>query len=321
MPSIVTITFNPCIDKSVSVPLLVPDKKLHCTVDQLQPGGGGINVARVIKRLGLPVTAIYPTGGSSGTLLHNLLAKEAVTAITIPTDHPVRENIILTETATHKQYRLGMPGEALASQQWDACIQALDKAEEVSFIVISGSISENAPNNLFRQIADITNKKGAKLIVDAAGETLQRAVTVGAWLIKPNLSELAELVGKKLTNECEIQKAAQELITDGHCKIVVVSMDARGAMLVTAGHCYRAIPPIMKPQSSVGAGDSMVAGLVYSLCIGETLQDTLKMGVACGSAAIMNKGTSLCYLDDVNKIYNEIKVFPLAMFAEKSKKP
>jgi 6-phosphofructokinase 2 len=82
MPSIVTITFSPCIDKSVSVPLLVPDKKLHCTIDQLQPGGGGINVARVIQRLGLPVTAIYPAGGSSGALLHSLLAKEAVTAIT-----------------------------------------------------------------------------------------------------------------------------------------------------------------------------------------------------------------------------------------------
>jgi 6-phosphofructokinase 2 len=315
MPSIVTITFNPCIDKSVSVPLLVPDKKLHCTVDQLQPGGGGINVARVIQRLGLPVTAIYPAGGSSGALLSNLLAKEAVATITIATSCPVRENIILTETATHKQYRLGMPGEALTIQEWNACMQALNEAEELSFIVVSGSIPENAPRDLFRQIATIARQKQAKLIVDAAGETLQMAVGVGAYLIKPNLAELSELTGKKLTNEYEIQKAAQELVTAGHCNIVVVSMDARGAMLVTADKCYRAIPPIMKPKSSVGAGDSMVAGIVYSLSLSKTLPETLQMGVACGSAAIMNTGTSLCHPDDVNKLYNEIKIFLLTMVA------
>jgi 6-phosphofructokinase 2 len=209
-----------------------------------------------------------------------------------------------------------MPGQALTVQEWNDCMQALNEAKEVSFVVVSGSIPENAPRDLFGQIASIARQKQAKLVVDAAGETLQMAVKEGAYLIKPNLSELSELTGKKLTNEYEIQKAAQELIIAGHCNMVVISMDARGAMLVTADECYRAIPPIMKPKSSVGAGDSMVAGIVYSLSLGKTLPDTLQMGVACGSAAIMNRGTSLCYPDDVNKIYTEIKVFPLPKAAE-----
>lgn len=311
MPSIITITFNPCIDKSVSVPALIPDKKLHCAVHQLEPGGGGINVARVIKRLGIPVTAIYPAGGSTGELLGHLLEKEAVTSFKIAATHPTRENIILTETATHKQYRLGMPGELLSVEEWQACLQAISQSEDVSMIVVSGNIPDNAPRDLFRQIAFIAREKQAKLVVDTAGESLLMAIRVGAYLFKPNLSELAELVGKKELNEFQIKEEAQRLITSGHCKIVVVSMDARGAMLITADECYRAIPPIIKPKSSVGAGDSMVGGLVYSLSLDKPLQEALQMGVACGTAAIMNPGTSLCKPEDVERIYNEIQVFPL----------
>ena len=311
MSSIITITFSPCIDKSISVPALVPDKKLHCPVDQLEPGGGGINVARVIKRLGLPVTAIYPVGGSTGELLDRLLEKEAVTTVKIATTHPTRENIMLTETATHKQYRLGMPGEALSVEEWHACLQAISQAEDISFIVVSGSIPENAPRDLFRQLATIAMQKQAMLVVDAAGESLQMAVRVGAYLIKPNLSELAELTGKKELNESQVRKEAHQLIAGGHCSVVVVSMDARGAMLVTADECYRAIPPIIKPKSSVGAGDSMVGGIVYSLSQGKSMQEALQMGVACGTAAIMNPGTNLCKPEDIRTIYNEIQIFPL----------
>lgn len=311
MSSIITITFNPCIDKSISVPALVPDKKLRCSVERLEPGGGGINVARVIKRLGLPVTAIYPSGGSTGALLDSLLEKEAVSTVTIAITHATRENIMLTETATHKQYRLGMPGEALNVEEWHACLQAINQAEDISFIVVSGNIPDNAPRDLFRQIATIARQKQAKLVVDAAGESLLAAVRVGVYLIKPNLSELAELAGKKELNEFQVREEAHQLIAGGHCRVVVVSMDARGAMLITDDECYRAIPPSITPKSSVGAGDSMVGGMVYSLSLGKSMQEALQMGVACGTAAIMNPGTSLCKPEDIRTIYNQVQVFSL----------
>lgn len=311
MPAIITVTFSPCIDKSVSVPALVPNKKLHCAIDHLEPGGGGINVARVVKRLGIFATAIYPAGGSTGELLDHLLEKELVSTLKIATTHSTRENIMLTETATHKQYRLGMPSEMLSVEEWHACMQAISQVEDVSFMVISGSIPENAPHDLFRQIASIAREKQAKLVVDTAGKSLLMAIRVGAYMIKPNLSELAELAGKKELEEGQVRKEASQLIAGGHCSVVVVSMDARGALLITADECYRAIPPIIKPKSSVGAGDSMVGGLVYSLSLGKSLQEALQMGVACGTAAIMNPGTSLCKPEDVERIYPEIQIFPL----------
>lgn len=311
MATIITFTPNPCIDKSVSVPALLPDKKLHCAIEQLEPGGGGINVARVIKRLGLPVTAIYPAGGSTGLLLGQLLENEGVNSLKITATRPTRENIILTETGTHKQYRLGMPGEPLTMQEWHHCIQALNEAEDIRYIVVSGSLPDNAPRDLFRQIANIAHEKQAKLVVDSSGESLQMAIRVGVYLVKPNLSELADLAGVKELNEHQVREEAQNLIAAGHCQVVVVSMDARGAILVSEDACFRAIPPVIKPKSSVGAGDSMVGGLVYSLSQGQSLQEALHMGVACGTAAIMNPGTALCRPEEVGLIYKETQVFPL----------
>lgn len=290
---------------------MLPDKKLYCTVRQLDPGGGGINVARVITRLGQSVTAIYPSGGTAGHLLNQLLAKEKVDACAIPVGQATRENISLTEEATQKQYRFVMPGEPLNTNEWEACMTTLNQLQHVQYIVVSGSVPDHAPKHLLWQLAGIARLKKARLVVDTSGDTLRKAVQAGAWLIKPNLAELAALAGKKELNEFQAMEEARKLIMEGQCSIVVVSMDARGALLVTSTACYRAIPPVVKPKSSVGAGDSMVAGLVHSLSIDRSLEEALQMGVACGTAAIIKEGTSLCEEEDVYRILNHIRTFPV----------
>lgn len=309
--AIYTFTPNPCIDKSLSVPVLLPDKKLHCTIDRVQPGGGGINVARVIKRLGLPVTALLPAGGPAGHLLQGLLNTEAVDLMVIPTEHATRENIIVTETATQRQYRLGMPGEPLTDEEWHQCIDVLAHADNLSYLVVSGSLPERTPPDLFLRIVAIARSHNIKLVVDSAGASLRAALEAGVYLVKPNLSELATLCGKQALNEYQAVEAAKQLVDSKQAMVVVVSMDARGAILVSANECYRAIPPVIKPRSSVGAGDSMVGGLVFCLSKGGTLREALRLGVACGTAAIMNPGTTLCLPTDVDAIRQEVQVFPL----------
>ena len=311
MSSIYTFTPNPCIDKSVSVPVLQPEKKLHCTVDLLQPGGGGINVARVIKRLGLQPVALFPAGGSTGELLAQLLKEEGISTELVVTARPTRENIILTETATHKQYRLGMPGEPLSEKEWQQCLEAIDRTEALQYLVVSGSFPGDDPMDLFNRFAGIAAKKEVRLVVDTSGQSLQAALRAGVFMVKPNLGELASFCGKKELNEYQVVEEARALVQKGYCEIVVVSMDARGAVLVSANGSFRAVPPVIKPKSNVGAGDSMVAGLVYSLFEGYSLEDTLKMGVACGTAAIMNPGTSLCKVEDAGVIFNETQLIEL----------
>lgn len=311
MSKIYTFTPNPCIDKSVSVPVLLPEKKLHCAIDRQQPGGGGINVARVIKRLGEEVTALFPAGGDTGRLLQRLLREEAVETAAIPAAHATRENITLLETATQRQYRLGMPGEPLTAQEWRQCLEAIARFADMRYLVVSGSLPEDAPTDIFRQITSIVRQKQAKLIVDSAGASLRAALETGVYLVKPNLSELAFLCGKKELNEHEAVKAAGKLVEEGQAAVVVVSMDARGAILVSPTGTYRAVPPVIKPKSSVGAGDSMVGGLVHSLNLGLDLPHALRVGVACGTAAIMNPGTTLCNPQDVATIQHQVQLFPL----------
>lgn len=303
MPSIVTITFSPCIDKSTSVPSLLPEKKLKCSAPKLEPGGGGINVARAIKKLGGEATAVFPSGGYTGKYFNHLLEKENIPCIIIEVANETRENIIVLDASTNNQYRFGMPGTALNENEWKHCIKAVEETENTEFIVASGSLPPGVPLNIYALLAKIAKNKKAKFIVDTSGEALKQAVDEGVYLLKPNLGELSSLAGKKEIRSDEIKDAATEIIAKGKCEVIVVSMGAAGAMLVTQEFSEIITPPPVKRQSTVGAGDSMVAGIIFYLSRGKSLVQAVQYGVACGTAATMNPGTELCKKEDADKLY------------------
>jgi 6-phosphofructokinase 2 len=178
---------------------------------------------------------------------------------------------------------------------------------EVQYIVVSGSLPSGVPVNIFAQIAAISKKKNAKCIVDTNGEALQLAVAEGVYLIKPNLGELSALAGIDELKPEMIAVAARDVIAKGQCEFVMVSMGPAGAMLVTKNEAATIATPAVKRRSTVGAGDSMVAGIVYSLSKGNTILQSAQYGVACGTAATMNPGTELCRAEDVEKLFALIK--------------
>ena len=311
MSSIITITFSPCIDKSTSVSSLIPEKKLKCTLPKLEPGGGGINVARAIKKLGGLATAIYPAGGYTGKYFNKLLADENVPTIIIETQNETRENIIILEETTNQQYRFGMPATELKQPEWELILKTVNEIKDVDFIVASGSLAAGVPVDIFARIAGMAKNKKAKFIVDTSGEALKYAANEGVYLLKPNLAELSSLVNKDYLQQAEIGNAAKQIIKNGNCEVVVVSMGAAGAMLVAKDITKKYLPPPVKRKSTVGAGDSMVAGIVLSLSKGKSLDESVQYAVACGTAATMNAGTELCRLQDVEKLYK-------AMVADKN---
>jgi 6-phosphofructokinase 2 len=308
MPSIVTVTFNPANDKSTTVPCLYPERKMKCTAPVFEPGGGGINVARAIKKLGGQATAIYLAGGYSGKFLTQLLEKDEIPSIIIETKQHTRENMIVLDTSTNLQYRFGMPGPEIYENEWQQVLAEIEKINDAEFIVASGSLPEGIPTNIFGMIADIAKKKKAKFIVDTSGESLKDAVNKGVFLLKPNLGELGYLAGKEDLKANEIVDAAKDLINKDRCEVVVVSMGASGAILITKNEIHQIIPPPVKRKSTVGAGDSMVAGIVLSLFQKRDLPEAVKFGVACGTAATMNSGTQLCDKDMVEKIFREVSL-------------
>ena len=150
MPSFITITFNPAIDKSTSVAALIPEKKLKCAEPVYEPGGGGINVARAIKKLGGEATAVYLAGGYTGKAFTELLTNESVATIVIETAESTRENLIVAETASNQQYRFGMPGPHIQEHEWKECLAAIEKINDVEYIVASGSLPKGVPQIFFQ---------------------------------------------------------------------------------------------------------------------------------------------------------------------------
>jgi 6-phosphofructokinase 2 len=299
---IVTLTLNPALDKSTEMEKLVPEKKMRCAPLKIEAGGGGINVSKAIQELGGQSLAIFPSGGRNGSVLEEILGKEQVEFRTIPVAGETRENFVATETSTNKQYRYVMPGCSLERKDLDAVIKILD-GQPVSFLIVSGSLPPGVPPDFLGELAGWCQSKGAKYIVDTSGEPLKRALERGVYLLKPNLSELCSLVGKDFLQLSEIDDAAREVLLRSRSEAVVVSMGPSGAMLVTRDLRKRFSAPEVKKLSTVGAGDSMVAGIAWSLASGKSIEDAVRFGIACGTAATMNKGTQLFNRQDVNRLY------------------
>ena len=304
MKHVVTLTLNPALDKSTSVPRLLPDHKLACATPVVAPGGGGINVARGLRRLGLAARAVFPAGGPPGDQLCELLLRENVVPQPVPIAAWTRENLTVVDASTHQQYRFGMPGAALSPAEQAALLATLAALRPVpGVLVASGSLPPGLAPAFVGKVAHWARKAGTRLVVDTSGEALQSAVEEGAYLLKPNLGELSQLVGGAALDSESAAEAAQALIARSRCDIVVVSLGAAGACLVTRDVVEHIAAPAVKKLSTVGAGDSLVAGLVFALCQGRPVREAVRLGVACGTAATMNPGTELFYQPDAERLF------------------
>jgi 6-phosphofructokinase 2 len=304
MAHIVTLTLNPTVDKSTTADHIVPDQKLRCAAPKFEPGGGGINVSRALRRLGADSVAVFPAGGPTGQLLQELLAQEQVQQLAVETASRTRENFIVVDASTSQQYRFGMPGTPLAADEQQQVLAALQNLPEVpDFLVISGSLPPNVAPDFLVTIVRAAKARGVKVVLDTSGPALQQTLQEGVYLIKPNVGELSKMAGVEELDDEAVAAAAQQLVREGQAEIVVVSLGPQGACVVTSDTVDHVPAPAVKRRSTVGAGDSMVAGLVYGLSTGLSLRETARLGVACGSAATMNPGTELFRKPDVDRLY------------------
>jgi 6-phosphofructokinase 2 len=304
MEKIITITLNPAIDKSTTAPFIAPEKKIRCTSPKFEPGGGGINVSRALKKLGGTSTAIFLAGGHTGKFLESLVKHEDIECIVIPISGYTRENLIVMDEAANLQYRFGMPGPSVQEQEWGECLKILRSGNSYEYVVISGSNASGVPPEFYSEAAKIVKYKNARLIIDTSEDALKHALNMGIYLVKPNMGELSGLSGVMELDAGCVVDAARKIINKGNCEVMVVSMGASGAMLVTANEKYHEAAPAVKIKSTVGAGDSMLAGILIALQKNWSWKNVLRYGVAAGTAATINAGTALCVKEDVQKIYS-----------------
>ncbi len=302
--TILTLTMNPCIDKSTRIDNVVAERKLRCGKPVYEPGGGGVNVSRAIHKLGGASTALYLRGGALGEKLDSLLDEEGISCNTLGIQGTTRESLTVYETATDQQYRFSMPGPEISEEEWKGCLRKLWSAQPApDYIVASGSLPPGAPDHFYGEVANIARERNARLILDATGPAFRVAVEEGVYLIKPNMRELKILAEGEIEDESHQVALARQMIEKGQIEVLIVSMGAAGALLVYPEGCERLPAPTVPIRSKVGAGDSMVGGLVLALERGESLINAARFGVAAGAAAVMTPGTELCRKEDAERLY------------------
>jgi 6-phosphofructokinase 2 len=279
-----------------------------------QARSGGINVARVAHRLGGDVAAIYPTGGAIGKLLQRLVEREGIDSLVTPSHAETRENFTAFEQDSGEQYRFVLPGSPLHRAEWEAVLDRLATLpDRPQFVVASGSVPPGVPEDFFARVARQAKALGARCVIDTSGAAMEAALAEGVALIKPNLVELADLVGMPLASDTERIAACRKLAAGGRAQMVALTLGEDGALLVTADHAWRAQPMHIEVVSTVGAGDSFLGGLVATLAAGRPPEHAFRVAMAAASAAVMSPGTELCREEDVTRLLPQVTISEFAL--------
>jgi 6-phosphofructokinase 2 len=302
MKSIATLTMNPTIDVAYEVSEVRHTHKIRATREYHNPGGGGINVARVYVRLGGNARCYYLAGGATGVALDGLLDLHQLVRAKIPIEGETRIAANVVETSTGKEYRFVPAGPEVAEAEWRACLEALAQVE-CDYLVASGSLPPGVPDDFYARVTALVRPRGVRIVLDSSGPALREGLAAGGiHLVKPSVGELQQLVGRNLTGPDAIAAAASEIVSSGRAEIVAVSMGHEGALLAHAGGTVRLPAIAIEAKSTVGAGDSFVAGMVYGLSDGQDVAQAFRYGVATGTAAVLHPGTDLARPDDIEKM-------------------
>lgn len=305
---IVTLTLSPALDVSTATTTVAPTHKLRCERPAEQPGGGGVNVARVATRLGSDTIAVLPLGGPTGARIGQLLVDEGVATSPIDVASNSRQSFSVAEQATGDQYRFVMAAPELSDVELSAAISATAAAAQTaSCVVVSGQSPADMDPSTFREI--VTAVAPIPVIIDTSGDALHGALRSGATLVKPSASELSSIVGHDLATEVDVLRAVQAVHADANVGTLVVSIGSGGAFSVGPdGTTHRFRAPSVRVRSAIGAGDSMVAGIAVALSRGEDPTEAIALGIAAGAATVLTDGTDLCQAADVDRLSELVTV-------------
>jgi 6-phosphofructokinase 2 len=302
---IVTLTMNPALDIATATDSVVPGHKLRCSPPRYDPGGGGVNVARAAHGLGGEAVAVFPCGGPAGALICRLLEAEGVAHDPIAIDGFTRESLAVEETRTGEQYRFILPGPEISPADRQRCLDRLAaRAAAAAYIVASGSLPPGVPEDFYQEVGRLAQRCGARFVLDTSGPALRAAGKVD--LLKPSLRELQDLAGIEIGSQRDQEEAARRIVAEGRAEILVLSLGSEGALLATAAGTERFAAIPVEARSTVGAGDSMLAGIVLALTRGFSLREAVRYGIAAGAAALLGSGTQLCRRADVDRLYRPL---------------
>lgn len=297
-PRIVTLTLNPTIDLASKVTAVRPIRKLRTQRDSFDPGGGGVNVARVVQELGGEVLAIILAGGVSGHFLEELLDEAGVSRRSVRIAGRTRISHTVHDQESGLEYRFVPEGPHVTEAEWRAGLRAVEEAPG-DWLVCSGSLCPGMPEDYYARCAAIAARRGLPCVLDTSGTALRAALGKGFRLVKPSLGEFEVLVGRRLPDAAAQDAAAMDLVRSGWTELLAVTLGSEGAFLASAEGVLR-LPALDVPAlGAVGAGDSFLAAMTLHLAQGASAREAFAWGMAAGAAAVMRPGTAHPRREDV----------------------
>ncbi len=271
-------------------------------------GGKGIDVSRAIRHLGGDSMALGFIGGHNGQILVDMLKAEGVTPYFTPISQETRRDIIINRVRRGGQTLLNARGPAVTAEEWRSFLTHLRMLDlRDAYVVLGGSLPRGLPIDAYRQVVSLVQGRGARAILDADGPCLREGLKAKPFAVKPNLNELRRATKRRLTTDQQMLAAATALHEKG-VAIVIVSLGRRGLLVVSGTECLRTMPPSVKVRSTVGAGDSTVAGFVFCHAAGKALEDCVRFATASGTAATLAPGNQLCQARDVQRLLAKVRL-------------
>ncbi|MFO1047944.1 MAG: 1-phosphofructokinase family hexose kinase [Geminicoccaceae bacterium] len=306
MKPIVTLTVNPALDAACVADEVVPMRKVRTRDERYDAGGGGINVARMIRELGGQAVAFYLAGGITGETLGGLIERDGLAAVRVPIAGDTRVSHTVYETSTGHEFRFTPEGPEVTEAEWHNCLEVLSVVDG-DWFVASGSLARGLPADFYARICGMMRERGARVAIDSSGAALHHALRAGVHLVKPSKRELENLLGRKAVTPVDEEALAREVVDSGRAEIVALTLGEKGAVLASRDRVLRLASPKVETRSAVGAGDAFLGALVWALAIGRELGEAFAYGIAAGAATAMAPTTEHGRKADIERLVAAIR--------------
>ena len=305
---ITTITLNPSIDKTIYVSKLTPNETNRVLNVEIDAGGKGINCSRMLQRLGAQTRVVALLGGKTGDYVASVLRRDGIALELVATVRPTRTCVCVEESAGLPPTTFNERGGPIEHRELvDLLELAKNISRQSSYLVFGGSVPTGINDDVYRVLIDIASAGGAKSVLDADRDSLVEGLKAKPFMIKPNRDEAERLLGSEFHTKSDVARAALTLWERG-IEVVVISLGKQGAMACHDGMIYHATPPEIKTVSTIGSGDSMIAGMLFAFADGAGIDDALRMGCAAGAATAMSSGADIGLKSDVDTLLSQVKV-------------
>jgi 1-phosphofructokinase family hexose kinase len=308
MAAIITVTPNPVLDRTLTVPRILFNEMTRASASRLDWGGKGLNVSRALGALGAESLAMGFVGGAAGQLLERGLGATGIATDFVHVGGETRTNIVITDANAERYVKVNEPGPEVSESEVATLFdRARGWVRPGTIWVLSGSLPPGVPPGFYARLIELLKKDGAQVLLDASGEPVERGCRAGPYLVKPNIVEAEQVTGHTINAASDARRAAAFFLDLG-VSLVALSAGPDGLLLASKQRAVWARPPQVRALNPVGAGDALLAGVAWALHMGAPFEDLARWGVAAGTAAAMRDGVSFGTRAEVGALYEQVKI-------------